>query len=437
MKRVFRRSAVLLAAVLALTCCFIAGTGYASGNIDLTFTAWSYGVETVNDNIAKFEQMYPGIKVSFSDFSWFDYHDIMATRFFSKTPTDVCYSSDHWLQEWAAAGWIVPLEDYFPWVRESKSEFAKYAVEGMTYQGKLYGVPYYADLMIFIYNEDMLKKAGFNHPPTTWEELAEQAKVMKAKGICKYPIIFEFGQQEAAANEVFISMVYSRKDGHMFNGLEPVFNAPGSAALKTVEWITDGMQNSKIIDPSSLTMAEIELVKSMQAGQHAFTILPKYNLAELNNPASSKLAGKFKMALMPGDTHETVGYVRFYAMTKMAVDRGKDVVDAVGKFIQYFGGKTNGKYIVEKRWAVEKGLGFAQLPLYDDPDVIKAINSWGDVKLELEQAKLARAKEGLSPFYGTWDLFVRTELHKAYLGQQSPKQVLDSCASKWNEMRKK
>lgn len=432
----FGKSAVLLMLVLVLVSCVVAGPGYAVTPIDITFVTWSYGVETVNENIVKFEALNPGIRVAFSDFSWFDYHDIMATRFFSKTPTDVCYSSDHWLQEWAAAGWIVPLEDYFPWASESKPDFAGYATEGMTYKGKLYGLPYYADLMIFIYNEDMLKRAGFANPPKTWKEVEEQAVAMKAKGICKYPMIFEFGQQEAAANEVFISMVYSRKDGHMFDGLEPVFHKSGSAAVDTVEWITKGMQDTKTIDPASLTMAEIELVKSMQAGEHAFTIIPKYNLAELNNPAASKLAGNFKMALMPGDTHETVGYVRFYAMTKMAVDRGKDVIDACGKFIQYFGGKTNGKYVVEKIWAVEKGLGFAQLPLYEDPEVVAAINAWGDVRLELEQSKFARAKEGLSPFYGAWDLFVRTELHKAYLGQKTAKQVLETCAEKWNQMRK-
>ena len=35
--------------------------------------------------------------------------------------------------------------------------------------------------------------------------------------------------------------------------------------------------------------------------------------------------------------------------------------------MNYFGGKTGGKYTVMKRWALEKGLGFANLPLYEDP----------------------------------------------------------------------
>lgn len=51
------------------------------------------------------------------DASWFAYHDVMVTWFFSKTPVDVLCGSDHWLQEWAAAGWSVPLEDYYPWAK--------------------------------------------------------------------------------------------------------------------------------------------------------------------------------------------------------------------------------------------------------------------------------------------------------------------------------
>ena len=44
------------------------------------------------------------------------------------------------------------------------------------------------------------------------------------------------------------------------------------------------------------------------------------------------------------------------------------------------------------RWAVEQGLGFGQLPLLDDPDVIKAYSAWVDVDLWRKQLELARAR---------------------------------------------
>src|SRR3972149_6973395 len=272
-----RRSIVSLLVALGLT----TAVAFGATPVQLTFTVWSYSNDVILDNIKKFEAKNPGIKVAMQDFSWEKYTDVMTARFVGKTATDVAYSSDHWLQQWAAANWIVPLEEDIP--------------------------PWYI--------------------------------------------------------EVFLSMAYSFKDYRMFDdSLNAVFDKDGSAAHKVAQWLADGMRKHKIINPASLETTEIPLVKAMGAGQVAFAVLPKYNLADLNTPGAHAQAGKFKMALMPGETHGTVGFVRFYAMTKMAADRGTDARDAAWKFLEYFGGRTDGQFTVVKRWALEKGLGFAQMP---------------------------------------------------------------------------
>jgi multiple sugar transport system substrate-binding protein len=130
-----------------------------------------------------------------------------------------------------------------------------------------------------------------------------------------------------------------------------------------------------------------------------------------------------------------VGYVRFYAMTGAVPKKGKDALAAAWKFFDYFAGKTNGQYTVVKRWAVENGLGFAQLPLFNDTDVRQAFGKWGDIATISEQAKLARAKEGLTPWYGTWDIFLRAEVQKVILGQESSQAALSAMASKWRELK--
>jgi multiple sugar transport system substrate-binding protein len=158
-------------------------------------------------------------------------------------------------------------------------------------------------------------------------------------------------------------------------------------------------------------------------------------MAELNKPGSGDFAGQFKIGLMPGPSHATVGYVRFYAMTPKVVDAGPEYVDAACKFMDYFGGKTDGQYKVVKRWGVENGLGFAQLPLFDDKEVIDAFGKWGDVPTIKEQATKARAKEGMTPWYGAWDVFARAEIHKGILGQQTSLDTLKKMAVKWEELK--
>jgi multiple sugar transport system substrate-binding protein len=403
----------------------------AAGQTHINFMVWSYGIETIQDNIKRFQQMNPNITVGLQDVSWFNYHDTMATKFASGDAPDAAYSSDHWLREWVAAGWIVPLDQYAPQLANAQGEWAPYARQGMTLDGHLYGLPYYADLIIFMYNAKMLQQAGFSHPPATWEELASQAKTIKDKGISQYPIDIPMKKDDPWTIEIFYSMVYSR-GGHMFDKNDaPVFTAPRGQAEQALTWLRDAMQ-SKILDPAVLESAEPDVVKTMGAGQHAYTVLAKYNLAELNG-GQHEQKGNFRMALMPGSTHSTVGFVRFYALTKAAVSRHHE--DAAGKFLQYFGGKTNGKYLVVKRWALEKGLGFAQTPLYDDPEVKAAINAWGNVTLERQQARLAAVKEGLTPTWGTWDVFAREQIGNVVSGSTSPGQALRSMEQKWSELK--
>lgn len=402
--------------------------------VSLNFVVWSYSIETIQDNIARFEGETPGVTVNLSDFSWNDYHDTLATRFTGGTPTEVAYSSDHWLQEWVAAGWIVPLDEHFPEVKDFAKEFAPYAVEGMTADGHIYGLPYYSDMVVFMYNAALAEQAGVTKAPETWEELTEHALMIKGAGVSEFPVYIPLKKDDPWTVEIFYSMVYSR-GGKMFDeNNNPVFNQPSSEAEKTLQWLHDAIFTHKILDQSALEVSEPDVVKTMGAGQQVYTVLAKYNLAELNL-GQHEQAGNFKLALMPGETHSTVGFVRFYALTKDAVAQGPEALNAAWKFLQYFGGRTDGEYKVVKRWALEKGLGFAQLPLYDDAEVAAAINKWGDVALEREQAKVARVKEGLTPWWGAWDIYARGQIHDAVLGTITPQEALKNMADKWEELK--
>ncbi|TMI80746.1 MAG: extracellular solute-binding protein, partial [Bacillati bacterium ANGP1] len=57
--------------------------------VHLNFMVWSYGIETIQDNIKSFQQRNPTITVSLQDTSWFNYHDAMATKFASGDAPDV------------------------------------------------------------------------------------------------------------------------------------------------------------------------------------------------------------------------------------------------------------------------------------------------------------------------------------------------------------
>jgi ABC-type glycerol-3-phosphate transport system substrate-binding protein len=76
----------------------------AMGPTSLDFIVWSYGIETIQDNIANFQAANPECEINLQDYSWLDYHETMVGRFAAGDAPPLLYGSDHWLQEWGSAG---------------------------------------------------------------------------------------------------------------------------------------------------------------------------------------------------------------------------------------------------------------------------------------------------------------------------------------------
>lgn len=427
------RVGIPVAAIVGL---LLAGCGdppEEADGVNLDFRVWSYGLETIQDNIESFEDLHPGVTVQLSDHSWEEYSTVIATAFVGGNPPDVLYSSDHWLQEWAAAGWLVPIDEHCPDLAAQEADWAPYATQGMTLDGRLYGLPYYADLITFVYNADLAQQAGYTDPPATLDELRDQALAVKSQGIAEHPIVIPLKRDDPWVIENFYAMVYA-EGGAMFDGVEPVFQQPGGAAERVLQWLHDARNEWGILDPSSLEVSEVDVARTMGNGLQVYSILPKYTLAELNQGTGPE-AGNFSLGLMVGQERATTGFVRFYALTQSLVQRGPEAVEAACDFLRYFGADTDGEYVVVKRWALEFGLGFANLPLYQDPEVAAAIDAWGDVELERQQAELAQAKQGLTPWWGTWDIYSREQIQEAILGQVSPAEALANMADRWSRLR--
>ena len=171
----------------------------------------------------------------------------------------------------------------------------------------------------------------------------------------------------------------------------------------------------------------------MNTGKHAFTIVYNYVLAAMNNAAEQPLAGQFALAPMPGDAHATLGFTKFYSITASAA-KDPARAEAAWKFVNFMAGKP---YTVAKRWAVEKGLGFGQLPLFDDPDVIAAWNKWIDVG-DPQGSRSPSAKAGTwTEWTAVWSAYFRPLLAKAMVGEASVDEVMKAGATKWNEFREK
>jgi multiple sugar transport system permease protein len=103
-------------------------------------------------------------------------------------PPDVVAFDRFAVSEWAARGAFTPLDAYMAKDKAAgradgvkQEDFYSTAWQEAIYtdprsgEGHVYGVPFNFDSRALYYNKDLLKRAGYNAPPETWEQLQEMA----------------------------------------------------------------------------------------------------------------------------------------------------------------------------------------------------------------------------------------------------------------------
>ncbi len=398
---------------------------------DLKLTGWPYQPDTVTENLGVFKSQ-TGIGAKFLPIPSDSYHDKMVSDFVTGTGFDVVYVRDNFLAEWASAGWIEPIQN-MPGFDQYRKDLSAATIEQLSVDGNVYGLPYYSGMMVFAYNAKHLAKAGISAPPKTWDELLDQAQKIKKAGVANKPIVLQLKKGNYIV--VTLEVIAAGYGGTMFDAKHnPTFHKPGSAFRKAMEWTRKGM-NAGLIDEASLSSDDHDAVNMLAAGSHTFTIVADYNLKAMNDPEKSKHAGSFKNALIPGDGNTrsgTTSYVRLYAITADSKDKA-----ASWKLLQFLGGRdSNNEYFVAKKWALKFGLGFAQLPLYQDPDIRAAIGKWASPDVMAEQSKYS-VNRGyrFTPHFSDWQTESWAELQEMLIGDGNIGGDLEALAEVWDDLR--
>src|ERR687886_1308220 len=99
-----------------------------------------------------------------------------------------------WPAQFAANGWILDLSDRFP--EEERSEFLPAPIQANTYQGRIYGVPWYTDAGMLYYRRDLLEQSGFSRPPRTYDELKNMVRRVQRDSGTRYGFVFQGADYE-------------------------------------------------------------------------------------------------------------------------------------------------------------------------------------------------------------------------------------------------
>lgn len=396
----------------------------------LRLTGWPYEVDVVTENLGRFTDQYD-VDAVFLPFPSNEYHDKMVASFVSGTEFDVVYVRDSYLAEWASAGWILPITG-LPNADELLADLPQGIIDQMSFEGEVYGLPYYSGTQVLAYNAAHLEAAGLEAPPETWDEMLEQAQAIKDAGVVEYPILLELRSGENYLLRQ-LEIMTAAFGGKLFDdNYEPLFHLEDSPVKQVLEWIRDALDMG-LVDPASLTNDDGTLL--VMAGSNTYMTSTDYTLKAMNDPEQSNVAGDIKNALVPGTEgvrSGTIGYVRLYAITADAEDK-----DDAWQLVQFLGGKdATGVYYVPKRWALEFGLGFSPAPLYEDEEVRNSISGWIDPDLLSEQSNysISRAYRFV-PFFSDWEISSWGPLQAVILGDADADEVLSDLAEEWYELK--
>lgn len=193
------------------------------------------GYEAAIALIPEFERL-TGIRVEWESFYYEQLREALVLDFTSGKPRfDVVLMDIVWPGEFAKAGWVVPLErfrsdpaitdpdldldDFFPILLQSLG----------TWDGKLYGLPFDNYSGLLFYNRCLLRDAGFDRPPATWQELLDTyGPALSRDGRHAYALQSRVGETQSC--DSFMRFIWPFGGSLLTEGFEPNLSSPGSLA---------------------------------------------------------------------------------------------------------------------------------------------------------------------------------------------------------------
>lgn len=120
-----------------------------------------------------------GANLKVQEVEWGTAHDTLVRSFASGDGPDVSEIGTTWTPEFAAAGGLTDLTSKIDSAGMAK-DLIPALKDSATYDGKMYGVGWYAGTRAIVYRTDVFKKLGLK-PPTNWAELQSTVKTLKTK----------------------------------------------------------------------------------------------------------------------------------------------------------------------------------------------------------------------------------------------------------------
>jgi multiple sugar transport system substrate-binding protein len=216
----------------------------------------------------------------------------------SSTP-DVYMGDVIWPAQFAHAHLAQPLNAILP--KTIWSRFSKGLIDGVTYKGKEYAVPFFADTAFLYYRKDLLKEAHLP-VPKTWEQLKHEAEILQKDKLVKYGFAWQGASYEGLTCD-FVEYLADAGGKVLNSSGQPTIDSP--QAKEALNFMV-GLIKSGVSPKATVTFEEPQTMNLFDQGQVAFLRNWTYAWANSQDKQLSKVVGEVgvtELPTFPGGKH--------------------------------------------------------------------------------------------------------------------------------------
>jgi multiple sugar transport system substrate-binding protein len=370
----------------------------------ITFVQGKDNTGDLRGLLAGWNKLHPDEKVTLKEQSdqADQQHDDLVQHFKAKDSSyDVMSVDVIWTAEFAAQGWLQPLEGAY---KLDTSKLLPATVNAATYAGKLYAAPQTTDGGMLYYRKDLVKT-----PPKTWDEMIKSCSIAKSHNMGCYA--GQFAKYEGLT--VNTAEAINAAGGHFFkdDGKTPDVDTP--QAKKGLQFLVDGFKQG-YIPKEAITYQEEQGRQAFEAGKLLYmrNWPYVYNLAA--NDKSSKVRGKFAVAPLPGPNGPGASALGGHSLGMSVYSKHKATVR---DFMAWFESEPT-----QRRLLVKESNAPVLASLYTDSDILNN-PKLAYVKTLGESLKTAVPRP-VTPFYPAVTAGIQTNAYAALKGDKSVDQAL-------------
>jgi multiple sugar transport system substrate-binding protein len=209
---------------------------------------------------------------------------------------DIMAANERWVQDWAAAGWLEPLDEI---MEDTVPRYTKGADVQLKYNGSYYGAHGGNMVMVMYYRTDLLEEYGRSEPPRTWDELIAfgkwATKDLNGDGTIDQWGVVHAGQPVTHFGDVVFTLIH-QLGGKVYDDNEITVNSP--AGRKALQAIVDLRNKHEISPPGVNTYGSNECLQALRAGSAAMVFSWTW-MGKLLNGDESEIAHKWSWSLLP------------------------------------------------------------------------------------------------------------------------------------------